>query len=66
MASARYFRTGLAVTALALLAGCADQPVASFESPKYLAEAAQAQTDVYFKPGARVSRQARSSGCAPC
>lgn len=51
MASARYFRTGLAVTALALLAGCADQPVASFESPKYLAEAAQAQTDVYFQPG---------------
>lgn len=46
-----FLRIGLATTALALLAGCADQPVASFESPKYLAEAAQAQTDVYFQPG---------------
>lgn len=48
---------GLAALGLALLAGCADQPVASFEQPKYLAEAAQAQTDVYFLPGsARFAR----------
>lgn len=34
-----------------LLAGCADQPVASFEQPRYQSQAAQAQTDIYFRPG---------------
>lgn len=33
------------------LAGCADQPVGSFDRPRYVADAAQAQTDLRFIPG---------------
>lgn len=33
------------------LMGCADQPVASFERPRYQSRAAQAQLDIYFQPG---------------
>lgn len=39
------------ICAALALAGCADQPVASFESPRYLDTGAQAQTDLYFRPG---------------
>ena len=39
------------ICAALALTGCADQPVASFESPRYLDTGAQAQTDLYFRPG---------------
>lgn len=42
--------TLLGFVALALSA-CADQPIGGFDRPRYVAEAAQAQTDLRFVPG---------------
>lgn len=41
----------LAVAALGLTAGCADQPIGGFDRPRFVADAAQAQTDLRFEPG---------------
>ncbi|MER2510656.1 MAG: CpaD family pilus assembly lipoprotein [Amaricoccus sp.] len=39
------------ICAALALAGCADQPIASFDVPRYADTGAQAQTDLYFRPG---------------
>lgn len=44
-------RTAAAALALAL-AGCQAQPIGTYESARFAAEGAQAQRDVYFRPGA--------------
>lgn len=43
-------RGAAAICALAL-AGCAAQPIGTFDDARITSEAAQAQTDLYFRPG---------------
>jgi pilus biogenesis lipoprotein CpaD len=50
--------------AAALLAGCEAMPVGTFDQPQFVADAAQAQHDLYFAPGSPSLAPGQAQGLA--